>query len=110
PGVNWRRRSIRPCRDDAGKTERSIAPEVHAERTEWPLAEGAPSTYLRVAFNTIPKDVQFAIEQRTGPLDSNDMRAMRKSIDPTAPVSAADMDGVDTTERSGTKALYCYQQ
>ena len=29
-----------------------------------------PSTYLRVAFNTTPKDVQLSIEQRSGPLDS----------------------------------------
>lgn len=40
-----------------------------------------PSTYLRVAFNTIPKDVQIAIEQRTGPLDSGEMRMMRRLVD-----------------------------
>jgi hypothetical protein len=40
-----------------------------------------PSTYLRVAFNTIPKDVQIAIEQRSGPLDSNEMRTMRRLVD-----------------------------
>jgi hypothetical protein len=40
-----------------------------------------PSTYLRVAFNTIPKDVQIAIEQRNGPLDTNEMRLMRRLVD-----------------------------
>jgi hypothetical protein len=32
-----------------------------------------PSTYLRVAFNTVPKDVQIAIEQRAGPLDRDEV-------------------------------------
>jgi Family of unknown function (DUF5681) len=30
-----------------------------------------PSTYLRVLFTIIPKDVTVSIEQRSGPMDSN---------------------------------------
>jgi hypothetical protein len=48
-----------------------------------------PSTYLRVAFNTIPKDVQIAIEQRNGPLDTNEMRLMRRLVDMIDAVGAS---------------------
>ena len=40
-----------------------------------------PSTYLRVAFAVIPKDVNVAVEQRNGPLDRNEMRTMRRLVD-----------------------------
>jgi hypothetical protein len=40
------------------------------------VRENDPSTYLRVAFSTIPKGVQIAIESR-GPMDSNEMRLLR---------------------------------
>ena len=30
-----------------------------------------PSTYLRVLFTIIPKDVTVSIEQRSGPMDRN---------------------------------------
>ena len=39
------------------------------------VRENDPSSYLRVAFSTIPKDVQIAIESR-GPMDSNEMRLL----------------------------------
>ena len=45
------------------------------------VREQDPSTYLRVAFITIPKDVQIAIEQRSGPMDSNEMRNVRRLVD-----------------------------
>lgn len=48
-----------------------------------------PSTYLRVAFNTIPKDVQIAIEQRNGPLDTSEMRLMRRLVDMIDAVGAS---------------------
>jgi hypothetical protein len=40
-----------------------------------------PSTYLRVLFSIIPKDIAVSIEQRTGPLDSNEVRMMRRLVD-----------------------------
>jgi hypothetical protein len=40
-----------------------------------------PATYLRVLFSIIPKDVAISIEQRSGPLDSNEMRAMRRLVE-----------------------------
>jgi len=42
-----------------------------------------------VAFNTIPKDVQIAIEQRNGPLDTNEMRLMRRLVDMIDAVGAS---------------------
>jgi hypothetical protein len=39
-----------------------------------------PSTYLRVAFSTIPKDVQIAIENR-GPMDGEEMRKVRRLVE-----------------------------
>ena len=39
-----------------------------------------PSTYLRVAFNTLPKDVAISIENR-GPLDSKEGRYLRRLVD-----------------------------
>jgi len=39
-----------------------------------------PSTYLRVAFSTIPKDVQIAIENR-GPMDREEMRKVRRLVE-----------------------------
>jgi len=39
-----------------------------------------PSTYLRVALNTSPKDVAISIESR-GPLDSEEGRYPRRLVD-----------------------------
>jgi hypothetical protein len=39
-----------------------------------------PSTYLGVAFNTLPKDVAISIENR-GPLDSEEGRYLRRLVD-----------------------------
>src|SRR5262245_51509442 len=39
-----------------------------------------PSTYLRVAFSIIPKDVQIALETR-GPMDSDEMRKVRRVVE-----------------------------
>jgi hypothetical protein len=50
-----------------------------------------PSTYLRVAFSTIPKDVQIAIENR-GPLDSEEMRKVRRLVEI---IDACGASGVD---------------
>jgi hypothetical protein len=56
-----------------------------------------PSTYLRVAFSIIPKDVAVSIEQRNGPLDSNEMRMLRRlvnMIDATGAANIADSETV----------------
>lgn len=51
-----------------------------------------PSTYLRVMFSIIPKDIAVSIEQRTGPLDSQEMRSMRRLVDV---IHAAGATGID---------------
>jgi hypothetical protein len=40
-----------------------------------------PSAYLRVLFSIIPKDVAVSIEARSGPMDSNEMRMLRRLVD-----------------------------
>jgi Family of unknown function (DUF5681) len=37
-----------------------------------------PSTYLRVLFSIIPKDIAVSIEKRTGPMDTAEMQMMRR--------------------------------
>jgi hypothetical protein len=49
-----------------------------------------PSTYLRVAFGTLPKDVNIAVENR-GPLDSEEGRYLRRLVD-IIQVAAGDAD------------------
>ncbi|UPJ65967.1 DUF5681 domain-containing protein [Bradyrhizobium sp. 191] len=39
-----------------------------------------PSTYLRVLFSIIPKDIAVSIENRTGPMDSVEMQMMRRLV------------------------------
>lgn len=39
-----------------------------------------PSTYLRVLFSIIPKDIAVSIENRTGPMDSAEMQMMRRLV------------------------------
>lgn len=39
-----------------------------------------PSTYLRVLFSIIPKDIAVSIENRMGPMDSAEMQAMRRLV------------------------------
>lgn len=39
-----------------------------------------PSTYLRVLFSIIPKDIAVSIENRTGPMDAAEMQAMRRLV------------------------------
>jgi hypothetical protein len=51
---------------------------------------------LRVAFNTIPKDVQIAIEQRMGPMDSNEMRMLRRLVDVIDAAGAANIADSET--------------
>ncbi|PAY06652.1 hypothetical protein CK489_27665 [Bradyrhizobium sp. UFLA03-84] len=51
-----------------------------------------PSTYLRVMFSIIPKDIAVSIEQRTGPLDSQEMRSMRRLVEI---IHAAGATGID---------------
>jgi hypothetical protein len=43
------------------------------------VREKDPSTYLRVAFGTLPKDVAISIENR-GPLDSEEGRYLRRLV------------------------------
>jgi hypothetical protein len=50
-----------------------------------------PSTYLRVAFSIIPRDVQIAIENR-GPMDRDEMRAVRRLVEI---IDACGASGVD---------------
>jgi hypothetical protein len=40
-----------------------------------------PAAYLRTLFSIIPKDVAISIEARNGPLDSEEMRTMRRLVD-----------------------------
>ena len=54
-----------------------------------------PSTYLRVAFSTIPKDVQIAIESR-GPMDRNEMRVLRRLVDMIDACGAANIADSET--------------
>ncbi|RXG85349.1 DUF5681 domain-containing protein [Bradyrhizobium zhanjiangense] len=39
-----------------------------------------PSTYLRVLFSIIPKDIAVSIENRTGPMDTAEMQMMRRLV------------------------------
>ncbi|MGY3550770.1 hypothetical protein ACVWZ4_006132 [Bradyrhizobium sp. USDA 4472] len=39
-----------------------------------------PSTYLRVLFSIIPKDIAVSIENRSGPMDAAEMQAMRRLV------------------------------
>lgn len=39
-----------------------------------------PSTYLRVLFSIIPKDIAVSIENRTGPMDGAEMQMMRRLV------------------------------
>jgi hypothetical protein len=50
-----------------------------------------PSTYLRVAFSIIPKDVQIALETR-GPMDSDEMRKVRRLVEI---IDACGASGID---------------
>lgn len=45
------------------------------------VREEDPSTYLRVLFSIIPKDVAISIEARNGPLDSEELRTLRRLVD-----------------------------
>ncbi|MCS3449544.1 hypothetical protein M2222_001635 [Bradyrhizobium elkanii] len=51
-----------------------------------------PSTYLRVLFSIIPKDIAVSIEQRSGPLDSQEMRSMRRLVEVIQAVGATGLD------------------
>jgi hypothetical protein len=51
-----------------------------------------PSTYLRVLFSIIPKDVAISIEQRTGPLQSQEMQMLRRLVDMIEACAPADAD------------------
>jgi hypothetical protein len=55
-----------------------------------------PSTYLRVAFNAIPKDVQLSIEQRGGPMETNEMRMLRRLVDVIDACGAANVADSET--------------
>ncbi|MCP1758025.1 DUF5681 domain-containing protein [Bradyrhizobium elkanii] len=54
---------------------------THGKDTLARVRQDDPSTYLRVLFSIIPKDIAVSIEQRTGPLDSQEMRSMRRLVD-----------------------------
>ena len=55
------------------------------------VRETDPSTYLRVAFSIIPKDVQIAIENR-GPMEREEMRKVRRLVEI---IDACGASGVD---------------
>jgi hypothetical protein len=61
------------------------------------VREEEPATYLRVAFNNIPKDVQIAIEQRTRARDADDAVPV-ESIEACAPAQA-EQDRIYWTDR-----------
>ena len=50
-----------------------------------------PSTYLRVLFSIIPKDVAVSIETRNGPLDGPERQLLRRLLD-LIQASAATLD------------------
>ncbi|WP_407146346.1 hypothetical protein [Bradyrhizobium sp. ORS 86] len=54
---------------------------THGKDTLARVRQDDPSTYLRVLFSIIPKDIAVSIDQRTGPLDSQEMRSMRRLAD-----------------------------
>jgi hypothetical protein len=60
------------------------------------VRESDPSTYLRVAFSTIPRDVQIAIAQRSGPMDSDEMRMLRRLVDMIESAGAAKIADAET--------------
>jgi hypothetical protein len=54
---------------------------AHGESVLARVRATEPATYLRVLFSIIPKDVAISIEQRTGPLQSDEMRMLRRLVD-----------------------------
>lgn len=40
-----------------------------------------PSAYLRVLFSIIPKDIAVSIETRSGPMDSEEARLLRRMVE-----------------------------
>jgi hypothetical protein len=55
--------------------------EKHGRSVLERLRVDDPATYASLAVRLVPKVVQTAIELRTGPLDSHEMRAVRRLFD-----------------------------
>ncbi|MBR0945909.1 MULTISPECIES: DUF5681 domain-containing protein [Bradyrhizobium] len=53
---------------------------THGKTTLERVRATDPSTYLRVLFSIIPKDIAVSIENRTGPMDSAEMQMMRRLV------------------------------
>ncbi|MCP2219927.1 hypothetical protein [Bradyrhizobium elkanii] len=47
---------------------------------------------MRVLFSIIPKDIAVSIEQRSGPLDSEEMRTMRRLVEVIRAAGATGLD------------------
>ncbi|MGX1363449.1 DUF5681 domain-containing protein [Bradyrhizobium elkanii] len=65
---------------------------THGKTTLARVREDDPSTYLRVLFSIIPKDIAVSIEQRNGPLDSEEMRTMRRLVEVIRAAGATGLD------------------
>jgi hypothetical protein len=61
-----------------------------------------PSAYLRVAAVLVPKEMNVAVEQRSGPMDSEAMRKLRRCVDVIPPGVEEDafFDALDLFMRS----------
>ena len=70
--------------------QRDARPGVLAE-----VRQKDPSTYLRVAFSTIPRDVQIAIENRR-PMDKPEMQMLRRIVDIIDAATAANAVDAET--------------
>ncbi|WP_456756543.1 DUF5681 domain-containing protein [Bradyrhizobium sp. USDA 4461] len=66
---------------------------AHGKKTLARVRQDDPSTYLRVLFSIIPRDIAVSIEQRSGPLDSQEMRSMRRLVEV---IQAAGATGIDS--------------
>jgi hypothetical protein len=53
---------------------------THGKTTLERVRDTDPSTYLRVLFSIIPKDIAVSIEQRSGPMDTAEMQMMRRLV------------------------------
>lgn len=55
-----------------------------------------PATYLRVAAVLVPKEMNVAVEQRQGPMDTHEMRLLRRLVDTIDACGAANIADSET--------------
>jgi len=61
-----------------------------------------PATYLRVAAVLVPKEMKVEVDQRSGPLDTDAVRKIRRFVDAIPPGAEEDavFDALDLFMRS----------